>query len=292
MSNVTIDISPVVREITIDVSRSKVPIGGLTGQALAKKTNNNYDVEWVTLSGSGDMLKSVYDPTNVNSDSFDMANMVEGINANILTDIERTAIGNNSAKNSYPSADETKLGTVETNAQVNTVTSVASKTGAVSLDTNDVSEGANLYYTEARVNANTNVAANTAKNSYPSGDATKVGHLTVTGAVDLDTINDDVSSNNAKTTSTPTVTANTLTVINLSNPAGNICNMASANSTTTYTTTGATAGGNAIVLINAASEPTITGATKIKGNDFIVSTDMHMVVQYLGVTVQYFFIEL
>jgi len=43
------------------------------------------------------------------------------------------------------------------------VVSVAGKTGVVTLDTDDVSEAANLYYTEARVDANTNVAANTAK---------------------------------------------------------------------------------------------------------------------------------
>ena len=42
------------------------------------------------------------------------------------------------------------------------------------------------------------ITANTAKNSYPSGDATKVGHLTVTQAVDLDTMESDIATNNAK----------------------------------------------------------------------------------------------
>ena len=42
------------------------------------------------------------------------------------------------------------------------VLSVAGKTGVVSLDTDDVSEASNLYYTEARVSANVDVAANTA----------------------------------------------------------------------------------------------------------------------------------
>jgi len=46
----------------------------------------------------------------------------------------------------------------------------------------------------------TDVATNNAKNSYPSGDATKVGHLTVTQAVDLDTLESDVAANNAKVT--------------------------------------------------------------------------------------------
>lgn len=42
------------------------------------------------------------------------------------------------------------------------VSSVAGKQGAVVLDTDDITEGTNKYYTEARVNANTNVSANTA----------------------------------------------------------------------------------------------------------------------------------
>lgn len=42
------------------------------------------------------------------------------------------------------------------------VDSVAGKTGVVVLDTDDISEAANLYYTEVRVSANSDVAANTA----------------------------------------------------------------------------------------------------------------------------------
>lgn len=53
-----------------------------------------------TLSGSGDMLKATYDPSNVNSDAFDMANMVESATAKILTDTERAAIAANTAKKS------------------------------------------------------------------------------------------------------------------------------------------------------------------------------------------------
>jgi len=45
------------------------------------------------------------------------------------------------------------------------VQSVAGKVGVVTLNTDDVSEAANKYYTESRVNANTNVAANTAHRS-------------------------------------------------------------------------------------------------------------------------------
>ena len=82
----------------------------------------------------------------------------------------------------------------------NAVTSVNTQTGSVVLNTDNINEGSsNLYYTEGRVSANSSVAANTAKNTYPSADATKVGHITVTQAVDLDTLESNVATNNAKT---------------------------------------------------------------------------------------------
>lgn len=49
--------------------------------------------------------------------------------------------------------------------------------GNVTLDTDDIAEGTNKYYTEARVAANSAVAANTAKRSYPSADQTKLAGI-------------------------------------------------------------------------------------------------------------------
>ena len=201
------------------------------------------------------MLASVYDPTTKNASAFDMANMDESANEKILTSAERTQIATN-----------------KTNADASKVkTDLISITQAVNLDTieSDTStNNAKVGITPTQAN---DIATNNVKISYTDAAA--------------------VALNTAKVV-TPTITANTGTVISLTNVIGNLCNMASANPTTTYTTTGTTAGANAIVLINATSEPTITGATKIKGNAFIINTDMHLVVQYLGVTVQYFFIEL
>ena len=183
-----------------------------------------------------------------------------------ITQSQADAISANTLKNSYPTDDANKLLGIEAGAEVNTVdsvnsltgavslglldlddvgsdgnsgevlttngqgsftfapagggtgtvTSVNTKTGAVVLDTDDIDEGDNnLYYTEARVSANTDVVANTAKvgittqqaadittnnakNSYPTTDATKVGFISVTQAVDLDTIESNVATNNAK----------------------------------------------------------------------------------------------
>ena len=49
-----------------------------------------------------------------------------------------------------------------------------------------------VYYLDSRVSANSSVVLNTAKNSYPSSDSTKVGYISITQAVDLDTLESDV----------------------------------------------------------------------------------------------------
>ena len=89
-----------------------------------------------------------------------------------------------------------------------------------------------------------------------------------------------------------TANSGTGTVLDLTQIGGYYYNMSAANSATTYTTSGTTLGAFACTLINASTEPTVTGATKIKGSDFAASTPMHLWVQYFGVTVQYFFLEL
>ncbi len=68
----------------------------------------------------------------------------------------------------------------------------------VTPSTSNVTEGTNLYYTDSRVAANSAVAANTAKVSYPTADSTKVAFISVTQAVDLDTMESDIATNNAK----------------------------------------------------------------------------------------------
>jgi hypothetical protein len=87
----------------------------------------------------------------------------------------------------------------------------------------------------------------------------------------------------------PTKTTDTSTIISLANFMGNVCNMASANATTTYTLIGSVDFGNATILINAASQPTVTGATLIKGSDFIISTNMYLKVWNNGTRVEYWF---
>ena len=58
-------------------------------------------LSWPSGAGAGDMLAATYDPNTVAGDAFEMDSMVEGSTTKILTDTERTAISNNSAKVSY-----------------------------------------------------------------------------------------------------------------------------------------------------------------------------------------------
>lgn len=185
---IVVNVTTEPREISVNVIKSKVPLGGSTGQVLTKTSGTDYDVEWSTPSGGGGggAVDSVFGRTGAvvaASGDYTTTQVTEGTNL-YYTEARvsaNTDVAANTAKRTYPSADETKLGTVETNAQVNTVTSVASKTGAVTLDTDDVSEATNLYYTEARVSANTSVVANTAKvsNATHTGDVTGSTVLTL-----------------------------------------------------------------------------------------------------------------
>jgi hypothetical protein len=117
------------------------------------------------------------------------ANDITTNNAKVgITTQQASDITTNNAKISFDSTSSTKLAGIETGAEVNTVDSVNGQTGAVSLSTSNVSEGSNLYYTDARVSANSSVVANTAKISYNATDSTKVGYISITQAVDLDSV--------------------------------------------------------------------------------------------------------
>lgn len=262
-------------------------------------TSGEYEPTTLDLTGLVDSVNGYSGDVVLDTDDID-----EGATNLYYTDARvsaNTDVVANSAKNSYPSEDATKLSGIEAGAEVNTVDSVNSLTGAVSLglldlddvgsdgtsgqvlttnglgsfsfttvsggggdvdsvngqtgtvvldaddisdasttnkfttasditklsgieagaevnptSTDELSEGTtNLYYTDARVSANSAVAANTAKVgittqqandittnnakvSYPSADSTKVGFISVTQAVDLDTLESDVATNNAK----------------------------------------------------------------------------------------------
>ncbi len=83
------------------------------------------------------------------------------------------------------------------------------------------------------------------------------------------------------------------TVLSLTKVAGTNYNYASASSATTYTTANPIVNGYASCLINAATEPTVTDATKITGATFVANTNMEMIVESKnGTSVRYFFLAL
>ena len=105
-----------------------LPTGGTTGQQLVKLSSADYDYNWQTPAGAGDMLKSVYDPANKLADAFSMNNMVEGTNTKILTAAERTKLANTSGTNT---GDQT---TITGNAGTATKLQTARLINGVSFD--------------------------------------------------------------------------------------------------------------------------------------------------------------
>lgn len=174
-----------------------------TYEGLIKTNDNNAissEVELTDGAGNGTGVSVSTDGRVVASGTVSFGSLKDtGENITITKFVDQAdGIANNDNDTSIPTVAAVKDYVDST--ELDTVTSVNTQTGDVVLDTDDISEGtSNLYYTESRVSANSSVAANTAKNNYPSADATKVGHITVTQAVDLDTLESDVATNNAKT---------------------------------------------------------------------------------------------
>ena len=174
-----------------------------TYEGLIKTDDNNAisgEVELTDGAGNGTGVSVSTDGRVVASGTVSFGSLKDtGENITITKFVdEADGIASNDNDTSIPTVAAVKDYVDST--ELDTVTSVNSQTGAVVLGTDNIAEGSsNLYYTESRVSANSSVAANTLKNTYPSADATKVGHITVTQAVDLDILESDVATNNAKT---------------------------------------------------------------------------------------------
>ena len=81
------------------------------------------------------------------------------------------------------------------------------------------------------------------------------------------------------------------TNINLSNREGNNYNYAAFSNATTYTTVNPVINGFARCFINAATEPVVTGATKLTGATFTANTNMELVIESPNATtVEFYFI--
>jgi hypothetical protein len=88
--------------------------------------------------GSGDMEKAVYDPTNIEGDSFARANHTGTQTASTISDFDTEVSNNadvvaNTAKNTYPTADQMKMITIEVNADVTDEANVVSSLDGATL---------------------------------------------------------------------------------------------------------------------------------------------------------------
>ena len=88
----------------------------------------NQHADEIDALGAADMQKSVYDPNNIDGDAFDRSNHIGTQTTSTISDFDtgvtnNTEVTANTAKNSYPSADATKLAGIEAGAEVNTINS-------------------------------------------------------------------------------------------------------------------------------------------------------------------------
>lgn len=106
-----------------------MPTGGTTGQVLAKKSNSNYDTEWVNQSGGGGAVDSVNGKTGtVVLDASDVGALPDNTTASDLGAYVKPTGG--IPKEDLASAVQTSLGKADTALQT-AVTSFNGNTGAV-----------------------------------------------------------------------------------------------------------------------------------------------------------------
>ena len=133
-----------------------VPVGGTAGQVLAKDTNADYDTTWVNPAGGA--VDSVNGQTGV-------------------VVLDQDDIGDGTTYKQYSDTEKTKLAGIEAGADVTDATNVASAGAFMKSvdDTDDITVGStNKFATSA--------------------EKTKLSHITVTQAVDLDTMESDIAN--------------------------------------------------------------------------------------------------
>jgi hypothetical protein len=119
-----------------------IPAGGTTDQVLAKNSDADYDVDWVSVAAA-----------SIPDNSIVKAKLVLSVRQTLdLADNSvQQVVGKGLSDENYTLAEKNKLAGIEAGAEVNTVDSVNGETGVVVLDADDVSDAAttNKYTTQA-----------------------------------------------------------------------------------------------------------------------------------------------
>jgi hypothetical protein len=173
----------------------------------------------VTSAGSGAIITT--------NERNKLAGIEAGAEVNPTAGEIKTLYESNADTNAFTDAQLNKLNGIESGAEVNTVDSVNTQTGAVVLDADDIDDSAttNKFTTQAEidklagiesgaqvntvdsVNGATGVVVldaddiddtSTTNKFVTSSDVTKLSNITITQAVDLDTLESDVSANTSK----------------------------------------------------------------------------------------------
>ncbi len=208
-----------------------------TTNSVLMVCNGTSASDWTALSSATGDITEVIGGTSidvsggtsgaatVNLDSSTVSAISANTSKTGITSVQAQAISDNSAKTGITSsqasaitANTAKTDNVSTNLSVTvdgtqlTITSSDGTDASLPLaDTNNWGVISDEIYDQIQANVSKTgitsgqasaITANTAKNSYPTGDATKVGHISVTQAVNLDTMESNIATNTNKTGTT------------------------------------------------------------------------------------------
>jgi hypothetical protein len=214
--------------VTAVVSNQTVTITGSATDLSNTPSANDVVVESsdgnnTTLAGATTSLAGVM----TSADKTKLNGIEAGAEVNPTASEVKTLYESNADTNAFTDAEQSKLSGIESGAEVNTVDSVNTQTGAVVLDADDIDDSAttNKFTTQgeidklagiesgAQVNAVDSVNGatgvvvldaddiddtSTTNKFVTSTDVTKLSNITITQAVDLDTLESDVSTNTSK----------------------------------------------------------------------------------------------
>lgn len=265
------------------------------------------DIKYIDLDDtSGDLQNKIYYyGKNIGLDVADF----DGNLDNTITDVQKLA----------QAVDD-----LSTGGGGGSVDSVNGETGVVVLDADDIDDSSttNKFVTSAEKTILSNTSGTNTGDQDISGIATNASDISDLQTNKQDILSEGAFVNGDKTkldgieagaevndTGTEIVSkidselgtewkskisssAETGVAVELDNPVGKYYNMSSASSGTVYTTSNEEVGGFAKCLINTATEPTVTGGTKISGATWVASTDMYLIIYTDdGTNVNYFFLE-
>ena len=250
------------------------------------------------------MLKATYDPSNVGGDVFLTSNMKNAtlskttpIDADNLTLWDSVSgVFKKLSWSNIKTALKTYFDTVyvdKTTAQTIGGVKTFSSSPIVPTPTTDLQAATKKYVDDNAGGGSGDMLKATYDPNTINGDAFDMGNMveTSTKKILTDTERTAITTNSGKTTNKEAASGTGATLY-LTNQEGIFYDMSAPNTATTYTTSGTILSAFARVLINAATEPTVTGATKIKGHDFIASTDMYLTAWYNGNRVEFWFEEI